>query len=293
MRLNNCIVISNGKGGVGKTTVTANLAAEAACRGEGVLVVDLDPQANLSRDFGIVDHDQGKSLVGTAMGFLVEPTVYQTGRDRLRLICGGTELLKLQTSAIVEHRGDPAGLAKQISDAVSTVIEPGDWVFVDTPPSAGSALADAALMFGKHLLIPTREDINSLEGVGVVLNRVLELAEGTGDMIEPIGVVQFANDQSAKKVNSESAQWLRENLHDIMPVLNTAIRRTTKAQNDSKKAGLVASEYAELASSTEVLPWYQARKLGLKQPTFAKNADALASDYSNLADEIMRIVQAA
>lgn len=293
MRLKNSVVIANGKGGVGKTTVTANLASEAARRGAGALVVDLDPQANLAREFGIIDHDQGKSLVGAAMGFLDAPTVYATGRDRLRLICGGEELLKLQTAAIVEHHGNPVGLAKQIAEPLKAVVKPGDWVFIDTPPASGNPLSDAALLVGKHLLIPTREDINSLEGVGVVLKRILDLAQTSGDMIDPIGVVQFAYDRSAKKVNARASRWLDENLHGVMPVLESVIRKTTKAQADAKDSGLVAAEYAELASSTELLPWYEAKELGREQPSFAKNADAIAADYTDLANEITRLVSKA
>ena len=290
MRLTNSVVVANGKGGVGKTTVTANLASEAARRGAGALVVDLDPQANLAREFGITDHDQGKSLVGAAMGFLDAPTVYSTGRDRLRLICGGEELLKLQTAAIVEHHGNPVGLAKELAAPLRAVAKPGDWIFIDTPPASGNPLSDAALLVGKHLLIPTREDINSLEGVGVVLKRILDLAETSGDMIDPIGVVQFAYDRSAKKVNARASQWLEDNLHGVMPVLESVIRKTTKAQADAKDSGLVAAEYAELASSTELLPWYKAKELGREQPSFAKNADDIAADYTDLANEITRLV---
>jgi len=290
MRIDRSVVVANGKGGVGKTTVTANLAVEASRRGAGAVLVDLDPQANLARDLGIEDHDQGKSLVGAAMGFLQSPRVYETGRERLRMICGGMELLKLQTAAIAEHRGNPVGLASQISTALQSVLRPSDWVFIDTPPAAGNALSDAALVLGKHLLIPTKEDLNSLEGVGVILSRVLELAENSGDMIDPIGVVQFAYDQSARKVNADASEWLQANLHGVMPVLDSVIRKTTKAQVDSKKNGLVAAEYADLAADTKLLPWYEARRLGREQPSFAKNASTVANDYKTLADEITRLI---
>ena len=46
------VAIANGKGGVGKTTLTAGLAGQLASGGSRVLVVDTDPQANLARDLG-------------------------------------------------------------------------------------------------------------------------------------------------------------------------------------------------------------------------------------------------
>jgi cellulose biosynthesis protein BcsQ len=65
-RLERSLVIANGKGGVGKTTLTANLAVEASKRWERVIAVDLDPQANLAADLGVEAHDNGKSLAGAA-----------------------------------------------------------------------------------------------------------------------------------------------------------------------------------------------------------------------------------
>lgn len=290
-RLDRSIVIANGKGGVGKTTVAANLAAVAARRGAGVVVVDLDPQANLAREFGVDDHDQGKSLVGAAMGFLERPTVYQTGRERLRMICGGQELLKLQTTAVVEHQGDPRGLARQLGSAIGAVVNDNDWVIIDTPPSTGSALSDAALLVGRYLVVPTREDPNSLEGVGIVLNRILGLAERS-DMISPVGVVLFGLNRQAKRINADKVQWLDERLHGVMPVLESTIRDTKKAQLDAKSQGLVADEYSQMAASSDALPWYEAVKQGRATVSFAANAADLAGDYDALADEVMARIDA-
>ena len=51
----NSIVITNGKGGVGKTSLVANVAGLAAASGWRVLVIDADPQGNLARDLGVLD----------------------------------------------------------------------------------------------------------------------------------------------------------------------------------------------------------------------------------------------
>ncbi len=59
----NSILVLNGKGGVGKTSLTANLAGLAALSGWRVLAVDLDPQGNLGRDLGYLgDADDGQTL---------------------------------------------------------------------------------------------------------------------------------------------------------------------------------------------------------------------------------------
>ena len=57
--LDNVLLVTNGKGGVGKTSLVANLAGLAVKAGWSVLAVDLDPQGNLARDLGYVDRSDG------------------------------------------------------------------------------------------------------------------------------------------------------------------------------------------------------------------------------------------
>ena len=85
-RIANSIVIGNGKGGVGKTTLTANLAVESASQGTKIVLLDLDPQANLTSELGIEEHDQGKSLlVSAVLGDDNHAHVIGTGRRNLRI----------------------------------------------------------------------------------------------------------------------------------------------------------------------------------------------------------------
>ena len=73
---------------------------------------------------------------------------------------------------------------------------------------------------------------------------------------------------------------------------SSTIRDTKKAELDAKSQGLVASEYAEMAASSDALPWYEARKQGIEVVSFASNASELAGDYSDLADEVMDRIKA-
>ncbi len=106
-RFRDSVVLATGKGGVGKTTTVANLAAYAAAQGEEVVMVDLDPQANLATEFGIEDHDGGKSMLGAAMGFGTLDLL-PTGRERLRYVAGGDDTNRLFELAFLEGRGDPS-----------------------------------------------------------------------------------------------------------------------------------------------------------------------------------------
>ena len=84
------VAIANGKGGVGKTTLTAGLAGQVAASGLRVLVVDTDPQGNLGRDLGYGLQD-GSSL-GLAITHGLPVDVIRGVRDRLDVVPGGPAL---------------------------------------------------------------------------------------------------------------------------------------------------------------------------------------------------------
>ena len=84
------VAIANGKGGVGKTTLTAGLAGQAASAGLRVLVVDTDPQGNLGRDLGYGAQDGGSLGLAITHGLPVE--VIRGVRKGLDVIPGGPAL---------------------------------------------------------------------------------------------------------------------------------------------------------------------------------------------------------
>ena len=136
-RLRNSLVLATAKGGVGKTTISANLAAVAAAKGHRVVAVDLDAQGNLASEFGVENHDQGEGLLRAASSG--SPLrLFPTGRDGLSVIPGGEATAHLQS---LTHADDLSGM---LARALAPVTE-GTQVFIDTAPSAVSPLADAAL----------------------------------------------------------------------------------------------------------------------------------------------------
>lgn len=291
-RFRDSVILATGKGGVGKTTTVANLASYAAGRGEEVVMVDLDPQANLATEFGIEDHDGGKSMLGAAMGF-GELELMPTGRERLSYVASGDDTNRLFELAFLEGRGDPTKAAEMIRSALETAIAPEERVrvFFDTPPSAGASLADAALMLGEWLVIPTKTDRNSLNGVSAMLHRLLQRSPDPEDRIRVAGVVLFDVNPRATSMNAETRAELEEDLNGAFPVLSTMIRHADKAQADSKNGGVVSSEYAALKESAT--PWYESVKTGEPSLSFAGNAEALAADYESLARELHCVIKGA
>ena len=290
MRVPGSIVVANGKGGVGKTSMSANLAALSAQSGVGTVAVDLDPQGNLSSDLG-VDHDGGKSLLAAALD--AGPLeLWPTGREGLELVGGGEDTAHLGQLGLLQGQGDAKVLAGMLHRALSPLGEAGRRLWIDTPTAAGSALADAALMTGEWLLIPTKGDRGSLSGLVTMLRRMFTLAEGLDSAIKPAGVVLFGADLRAKRLNAEVREELTAALDGLVPVCETVVRYAEKASRDARAGSLTAGEYAEQAEGAP--KWHEALRQegGGYHLRVATNAQALAADYEALAAEIDETVAA-
>lgn len=250
------IAVANGKGGVGKTTVTANVSALWAAAGFDVIAVDLDPQANLAAALGLDPLDPTAA-----------PGSVATGRPNLRY-------------ATWSLGDQPHEMAQALRDGLDD--SGADLAVIDTPPSASSPLADAALAAARWLLIPARCDRHSVDGIATLLRRALAAGDGR---IDPLGVALFAVNPRATSILADTRAELVDMLGDAIAVLDTTIRAAERAQTDAVDAGITAAEYALLAESQ--VPWYQNRAA----PRLAGNAAALAKDYSRLATELGLIMK--
>ena len=259
------LAIANAKGGVGKTAVAVNLAAAWAAAGpDPVVAVDLDPQANLTEDLGVAGDNGDAMRRAVAQGAALEPQ--PSGRPGLSVIAAG------EHTAALAQLTTPAELAHRLVEALAPLTQRARLI-IDTPPSAASPIADAALQACRWLLIPTRCDPRSISGIPTMLARIIDQSDG-GHLIEPVGVVLFATNPRATVINAQTRADLDEALAGAFPVLAATVRAAEKASRDAREAGLAARELAQIAAQ---------KPQGV---AFAANTAALAGDYDALASEI-------
>lgn len=160
------IAISNEKGGVAKTTTTSSLGAALAEHGKRVLLIDLDPQANLTLALGL----DPASLPHTVSDFLLrneslEQAIHLTDIDNLSIIPTNGQLHEAEQHlpAMSDHRSRLKGAF------LTTALEGYDFVIMDCPPSLG-AITHNALTASELLIIPTQAEYLSAYALRDMMN---------------------------------------------------------------------------------------------------------------------------
>jgi chromosome partitioning protein len=167
------IVIANQKGGVGKTTTAVNLSASLALADENILVVDTDPQGNLTSGLGINRSEIDKSLYDVYTGtYTVEEAVSETAIPHLHIVPSTIDLLAVEVELI--NRNDRE---KTLLNTLSGIKERYRYIFIDCPPSLG-LLTLNGLVAADSIIVPVQCEYYSLEGLSL-LTRTLKLVRSS------------------------------------------------------------------------------------------------------------------
>jgi cellulose biosynthesis protein BcsQ len=282
--ISNAVAVANGKGGVGKSSITANVAGTAALSGWKVLAVDLDPQGNLGNDLGYNqrgDSDDGRGLLRAVVsGDPLEPL---TGvRDNLDVVPGGEAIDELVAILTTRQHRDPQSV-DSVAAALRPIAHRYQLILIDCPP-AGGVLLDTALTAVRFLVIPTKRDSGSLDGFVRVARRFAHVRAGTNPSLELLGVVLFDFGTQDKRMLADTRAELERDLDGAAPVFDAFIRNSRRAPGDMRDRGLLAYEY-EVAAA-QATPWYQDRD----GPRFSASAPGLAEDYQRLTAEMLSAI---
>ena len=177
------VIFSNQKGGVGKTTLTRELGIYLASRGHAVLLVDCDPQGNLTKS---LSESAELGLYDGLTGAGLRP---QTIDAKLSLLAGDFRLALLEKSLIGEIDAYTR-LRDLLSDAQ---LQAFPFVFLDTPPSLG-VLTVNALAAATDLVIPMNPSLYSMQGTNDLMRTVSKVRSSLNPTLSLLGVIINAFD---------------------------------------------------------------------------------------------------
>jgi chromosome partitioning protein len=184
------IALANQKGGSGKSTTTANLGACLAEMGHRVLLVDLDPQGNLTLCMG---HDV-EALDRTIYNVLMDPKV---GLEQARVgtAVSGVDLVPANIDLcgaeiqLIQEIGRERVLAQRLEPAR----EEYDYILIDCPPSLGLLVLNA-LTAADEVLVPLQCSFLALRGLGMLVETIEKAKARVNPSLELTGILLTMQD---------------------------------------------------------------------------------------------------
>ena len=225
------VAIINQKGGVGKTTTTANLGAALARSGLRVCLVDLDPQAHLSLHFGIRPAEDDATIYDL---LLDEHTVVD---DIAIKVDEGLDLIPAETdlAAAETDLGNLPDKQDRLRRALAASGNRWDVVLIDCPPSLG-ILTINALSAATEVFVPMQAHFLALQGVGKLLETVGLVCGSVNPSLRVTGIVLCMHESQttlAREVVEDLEAFLEGCREQPVPwnrcqVLRPPVRRNIK-----------------------------------------------------------------
>lgn len=246
------LAIAMQKGGSGKTTTAVNLAAALAERGQRVLVVDIDPQANATSWFGVTDVGKGIFTCLCENGS-IEGVLRNTETLGVDLAPSSTWLVGAEKTLAHE-----IGAETLLRRRLRSLKERWDMVLIDTPPTLG-VLTVNALVAADAVLIPVEAHVLALNGLAYLLRTVEAVRERLNEGLGLAGLVACRVD-----ARTRHALEIVEELRKRFPkeTFRTVIRENIRL--------------AEAPSFGQPITLYDPKSSG-------------AEDYRALADELLSL----
>ncbi len=243
------IVITNQKGGCGKTTTSLNLAAAIAQLGQRVLLIDLDPQAHATLGLGYDPEKLDNTIyhVITNRRFPISKAILDTKIEKLSLIPSNIRLAKVEVEMTLVSQKEFI-----LADQLKKISNNFDICVVDCPPSLG-LLTFNALVASNDIIVPVQVHYYALEG----LKQLLETVKVVRKRFYPCSIrilgllLTFVEDRGA--LSHQVEQQMKKFFGPL--VFKTVIHRTISLA-EAPSAGEPILTYARIVKvQRNIKPW--------------------------------------
>ena len=192
------IVVASQKGGVGKTTTTANLGISFAASGKKVLVVDFDPSANLTAYLTRDSEQEVRCAISDLMDAEIEceplpdknQYIYHYGQ--VDFIGSNIKLSTIEAKMLIN-----AGAERTLSEILDSLRDMYDYILIDTNPSLGILSINALTAADKVLIVASPQSF-SLQGLNDLLKSLVKIRKRVNAKLEIAGVCITMCDKRTK-----------------------------------------------------------------------------------------------
>ncbi len=233
------IAFANQKGGVAKTTTTLNLGVALAEKGHNVLLVDLDPQGNLTMSQGFNPDAIERSMFDVLVHKLPITEIIEQAEVAVAVASIDLAGAELALSSMI-------GRERALEKALAPIRESYDYILIDTPPSLG-LLTINAFVAADGVIVPVQCEYLSLRGLVQLQNTLTMIRENLNPNVDIVGILPTMFDKRILH-SREAVDILRENFGDL--VFKTRIRKTIRYAEAPVK-GLSVLKYDPTGEAAE------------------------------------------
>ncbi len=242
------ISIAQNKGGTGKTTTTVNLGAALAARGAKVLLIDLDPQGNLTSGTGI----DLNSLEGSMYQVLTDRNVglLDVAQSRIGLMVAPGHISMVTLEMDLVNRNGREWILKRKMEAVQGQF---DYVLIDCPPSLGLTVTNA-LAASDYVLLPVQTQAYALYGVPQLIEMINVIRDDLNPALQVLGVLLTFTNRT--RLSREVEDEIKSHFQN--EVFTTPVRQNIKIAEAPLKGESIltyspdaAEDYIKLAQEVE------------------------------------------